>query len=464
MFNTIIKETTNLTFLSNENSTFYIRDKNAIYSRSVKEVIAIKPEQSPYFFDGTFWFGDYHKGITTKVDEKGREVCLPYFLSDKTKIIKNRIYNIRGYGKKGLEMYSSSNKLLKSISGRFSFLTNSADLLYVMKTGMIIAYNFELEEVWSVHTDKRCFPRAPVSIKAPRYYEPSNLLIVNLGEIKEWPHGEFEINAYNASTGEVVWQNIVCTTPDYAQLTGDRVYLCVKDEIIILDAATGEYLLREKHELNGVNASYFHATFVYPYTDKLLVASPQHQVVQLRTGDAKTVIQEIQIPIPYNISCHPPVIHEDKVYFSLGHLDSYDNTMKGAVLILTPAECKNKQVEAKIEPRPPIQIKLANTELGNKVYQVTIEHDDLDEIIRFSTITLKEIAFKYGKYPSTTETNRNHNGNLQLFVKANVLNMTETDLLEALSIIKFRVEENLSSTDVRAGDGKNDFTVDIQLV
>lgn len=466
MFSALIKEISNSAFLHNENGCFYIKDKNVVYSSSFKEIFILKGKQSPYYFKGQFWLGDYYAAESFTLDKQGNKQIKPYFFDGSTKVVNDCAYHIRRY--EGIEKYDCQDKLVHKVEGEYRFLRNSENHLFTTQFGKLFAYDLDLNKKWQITTEKRCFSGVPNSMDAPQYYQACDLVIINFGEHDTPERGEFEINAYKAETGALVWQQIVSTSPSCSHLSGDKVYVCVEDELIILAAATGEVLHRVSHQLNEPSDGYPPVNFMYPYQDKLLLVSPKHGLVQLRTGDCKTILQNIHVPLPYTTSFHPPVLHDDKVYFSLTHANSFNNTMKGGVLVLTQnntIECNaDEMVEAEIEARPPMGITLVKDELRHDVYQVTIDHDNLDDIIRFSTIALKEVAFRYGKYSSATETNKNHQGQLLLKVNSQKLNMSHDELSQKLAIIKQRVEGNLTSSRVKAGDGKNSFVVNIELV
>ena len=466
MFSALIKEISNSAFLHDENGYFYIEDENAIYISNFQELLSLEEDQSPYYFEGQFWLGDYYAAESFTLDKQGNKQIKPYFFDDSTKVVSDCAYHIREY--EGLERYDSKDKLINKLDGEYRYLLSSESYLFITQFGKLFAYDLDLNKKWQVTTKKRCFSGVPNSIDAPQYYQASDLVIINFGEHDTPERGEFEINAYQAATGDLVWQQIVSTTPSCSHLSGNKVYVCVADELIILAAATGEILHRVKYPLNEPSDGYPPVNFMYPYEDKLLLVSPKHGLVQLRTGDCKTVLQNIHVPLPYTTCFHPPVLHEDKVYFSLTHANSFNNTMKGGVLVLTEnndlKSNADEYVEAEIETRPEMTVTLVSNISGQDVYQVTIEHDNLDDIIRFGTIALKEVAFKYGKYSSATDTNKNHQGELLLKVNSQGLQMNHDELSQKLAIIKQRVEANLISSMVKSGDGKNSFVVDIELV
>jgi len=207
--------------------------------------------------------------------------------------------------------------------------------------------------------------------------------------------------------------------------------------------------------------------YVYPYHGKLLVAIQRHGIIQVRSHDAKKVLQTITVPYPYMVTSAPPVFYQDDVYFGLTHLDSFDNGMKGGILMLKAADNSldtiPEFIDTPLEPRPPMSVSLVKNEQGDDVYQVDISHDDLDQTIKFSIIALQETAFKHAKYLSSPETNKNHHGQLRLRVASAPLLMGNDELLSKLAVIKERVERNLID-EPKAGDGKSAFKVDIELI
>jgi len=467
-----IKEFSNILFLRNVGGCFYLDDSNAIYDLNAELIFENTDSSTVMLSKENIWLSNYDESYSLEFDLKSHSLTgnkKPYFYSNKTAELNGSVFNIQsvqGDKVRGLEKYDLSHNLIGKVENKAKesiCLAGNHLILREAGKSSILAYDESLNLSWKLSTKKRCFAKAPNSLDIPRYSKAFDLVVVNLGENRAPPRGEFEINAYHAETGELAWQQIVNKTPDCSHLSGDKVYVCVEDDIMILDATNGKILHQVKHELNVETDDYPPANFVYPYQDKLLVVSPRHGLVQLRTGDAKTVLQQTHVPLPYTTNFRHPVIHEDKVYFSLTHADSFDNTMKGAILVLTEGENSEKYVEAEIESRPPMTVELTTNSTGDAVYQVTINHDNLDDVIRFSTIALKETAFKHGSYSTSTETNKKHHGELVLQVKAEPLAMNEDELLSALGVIKERVEGNLISSRVKAGDKKSAFVVDIQL-
>ena len=481
-----IYELTGSAFVESLDNILIIRDVNCLYDDQFRIITELPEDVRPYYFENKLWLCDYKSSLSSTCDSFGKTKVKPYYLP-KTIKTENFFFRVQTKGKRGIEKYSINDELLEKLAIRTGQIVTSGELIFTREARgeNILAFNLDLTKNWQVKNDKSCFSKAPIPLGAPQYFEKKNLLVVNLGENNDFPRGDFEINAYHAKTGELAWQQIVSTTPDCSSLYGDKVYAIVSGDIIILDAATGSILHQVAHGLNDPKDDYPMANFIYPCQQGLMLVSPKHGLVQIRTVDGLTILQNIHVPLPYTTSFHPPITYEGKTYLGLTHADSYDNTMKGAILVLeNDLEINDEQAqkgivetEAQIVPRPPTLVELIKNESGEDVYRVSIEHDalksnaaskTLDDLIRFSTIALKETAFKYGSYTSSTETNKNHHGQLLLSVKSGGLQKTtglnEEQLLEKLQVIKERVERNLADTGVQAGDGSSAFVVDVQLV
>ena len=261
----------------------------------------------------------------------------------------------------------------------------------------------------------------------------------------------------------IIWN--ICSS----RFVKSKVYALTYEDIVILDAATGDILHKVPHGLLDPDAHHQSSSYVYPYfegdTEYLLITCERYGLLQVRSHDGKDILKNIHLPLPYTTSHHPPQYFDNKVYLSLTHADRYDNSMKGAVLVVSgiAENLDGRTVEAECEPRPPTTVTRIIRD-GEPVYCVTIEHDNVDDLLRFSTIALKEVAFKHADYLTSTERDKEHSGKLLLQVKAAPLAMDDNELLDALGSVKERVEQSLSSMDVDAGDGSSEYTVDVELI
>lgn len=377
---------------------------------------------------------------------------------------KSNFIGVSLWEKEGVFLSTIDGEVPYFIEGKFfNGVSRSKKFIYVRKrSGEILCLDELLSIIWSVGVEKKCFSDS--INQSPQYFKKANLVIVNVGEKPDASRGAFELNGYNADDGQLVWSIEFKSTPCTSSLIEDKVYVIVRDKLAIVDAATGKIDIEIDHNFTpfDIDTKTYKGS-AYPFGNSLLTISPSDRKLEMRTKDGLVILQTIIVPEPYTPKLEPFVIFGEKAYLPLKHIDFLDNTMKGAFMVLVPDENAPAELEAEIEARPPMSVDLITNSTGESVYQVTIEHDDLDDVIRFSTIALKETAFKHGSYETSTETNPDHHGQLVLQAKVESLAMDEAELLEKLAVVKERAERNLKDTGVIAGDGKSNFVVDIQL-
>ena len=503
MFAAEVLETSSAIFLLGDEGV-YLKDINGLYTSEMQWLIKnpkLEGGGDIYVKNGGYWVFNIDNGESIFAGGKKEEFVpskVPFSFGDEVQVENGDKFSISYDDEEGIYKYSADNIEIGYLPGEYGYgFSTSGNRIFLRTRKKILCVDFDFKQLWEVSLSKRPFTSIN---KVPQYHQPSDLIIVNVGEIPKGDRGEFEINAYHPADGSLAWQHIIDKSPTCSNLIGDKIYVWDNEYILILDAATGAVLVNELHGYKHPEERSFSRGSLYPFehdgiSDLLLVCDDDGGV-QINSADGKTIKQVIYAPDPYTISGNnPPVFHEGKIYIKLTHQDSYDNTMKGAFMVISPADDNSKPNTpclttgntlikdtsicsyGVIAPRPPISVELTQNESGDDVYQVSIEHDadkpnpaskTLDDLIRFSTIALKETAFKYGSYTSSTETNNHHHGQLQLNVKAGALKkaegLSDEELLVKLQVIKERVERNLADTGVQAGDGSSAFVVDIQLV
>jgi hypothetical protein len=487
-----------------QDGNLYLKDSNGLYLSEMQWLFSDpNPETGSYLYVKNDGYWVFYRSKPESVFLGGKKPSsspssVPFFYGKEVEVASGEKFTNSFTDEDGIKKLSAENIDKNFLAGRFRGdfrIVNEKIFLRTIRS--ILCVDLDFNSVWEVPLTKRCFSSIE---EIPQYHKSSDLIIVNVGEIPKGERGEFEINAYYPADGSLAWQHIIDKSPTCSNLIGDKVYVWDNEHILILDAATGAVLVNELHGYKHPEERSFSKGSLYPFehdgiTDLLLVCDDDGGI-QINSADGKTIKQVIYAPDPYSISGNnPPVFHDDKIYVKLTHQDSYNNTMNGAFMVITPVDDSSKPNTpcsttgntlikdtsicsyGVIAPRPPTLVELIKNENGDDVYCVSIEHDTLksnaasktlDDLIRFSTIALKETAFKYGSYTSSTETNKNHHGRLLLSVKSGGLQKTtglnDEELLENLQVIKERVERNLADTGVQAGDGSSAFVVEIQLV
>lgn len=481
MYKASVFETSDSAFLLLSDDV-YIKDSNGVYKADLSEVM-YGGFGDLYVKDGDVWLHDLVKNSSVLAGSNNNP--LPYIIGDEK--MAGLCYFSKKHSERGISKFSNSGKELSffPVDSSFYFSVNE-DHIFIRSRKKMVCLDLEFNEIWDIVLNKRPFTDLD---RSPQLLASSELLILNSGEVVTGNRGDFEINAYHSDNGSLVWQHIIDKSPSFSKLINDKVYVWDNEHILILDAATGEVLVRERHGYTHPEHRSFSRGSVYPLengkeTDLLLICEDDGGV-QINTFDCKTIKQAIYAPDPYTISGNtPPVFHNKKVYIKLTHQDWDNNTMKGAFMVLSQTDSEENEIVpcldgitgnplitdteicsyGVIKPRPPVNVSLMEDANGELIYSVTIEHSDYDDIIRFGIITLKEVAFKHGSYTSATETNKRHSGKLVLNIKTDLSSGPENYLIDKFKIIKNSVEKNLADSNVLAGDGVNNFSVDVNVI
>ncbi len=453
----------------------YISDRDALYAKDINFLYDISKYDTYFIDDQGLWL---NYGHLSRPDEK--TVCEFYDIFGKNggNIVKS--HNVDKYGQKigsdyllitgrrserGLYLYDDIGNFKCSVKGRFAleFEVDSQHVYAKEIYGDVVCFDHELTEAWRVKSNKNLYSDA---IAGPQLFK--NLVIVNIGEKSEPPRGEFELNAYHTDNGNLVWQQVLETSPASSTLVKDKVYVIVDKRLLVIDAATGSIEVEEQHGFTPFNAdTNIYKGAVYPMGDNLLCLSPPDRMIQIRSSDAKDILQTIRIPGSYTVKTDQPIRYEGKYYLPLTHIDFMYNGMSGAYIVLTEDANAPEDHTAEIEARPDFYISTINEhETGNDIYLVTVSHNNMDELIRFSTIALKELACDRGAYQNPPNRNKNHKGVVELVIDPAPLEhmkKSTEELMQELHVIKERVERWLQDMQVYAGDGTSPFVINIDI-
>ena len=367
--------------------------------------------------------------------------------------------------------YDQNSKKIskKSMPWLRSALLEHMNFLYACDIeGNTYCFDLELNELWNAKKSKRVHSS---NVCLSYLIGFDDLIIVNVGEDKTDARGNFEINAYKFDTGELVWQQIVETSPESNNLVGDKLYLSVNDRFIKIDAKTGKIELDVVFGYKTFDEQKGSVSVVYPVEQGLLCFNHQNHFIELRSHDATTILQTVKLPetYAYHLSVKPPVIeHEGKIYFALGHLVMGLNPMKSAIAVLTPDATAPANCEAQLEQRPPYTVESFKDEKGKNALRVRMGGNDAHKIMRYAHVVLKELAFRTGLTSFFEfETRDKKNARiLELEIDTSELptDKNKEQWLEHFGVLKTRVESELKTNDILAGDGKSNYQVTVSVV
>ena len=349
----------------------------------------------------------------------------------------------------------TKNKVKKLIGYFSNYACDGFNIFSRDVDGQLICNNMSFEEQWRVSLKKERFKYWGNEIQLYK-----NLVILNVGEDPK-KRRDADITAFSKVDGNVVWIKNVTREPDSCNIIDDAVYITVDNQMIVLDAETGDVRVDEQMGFSGGRG----VELAILFTDgkNLIALSEGTATIKIFTLDGKTLVQEFKVPTPYTPSYkYLPVLHEDKIYVDLT-VDFNLVAAMHAMLILSPVK-EGEEPIIKTEERPPFTketIKMGKGKAIKHEYVYTTHHDNLEDILRFTPIIIKEAACLKGSQMYTTdERDKKFNGKFTLIVDP-------THLPEdAEKKIREMAEENekyLNEMGIYSGDGKNTISIKVEM-
>jgi hypothetical protein len=346
----------------------------------------------------------------------------------------------------GIYKRNFNNEIVKSLLGSFELQVNlyKNRLIVRRRPGTILCLDFDLQEIWSFQTER------DISVGN---YDPqfiNDMVICYLGESVEGKR-DFQIVALSLADGSVKWCRIFEDYPQcWIDIIRGKLYTTIMGRILILDAHSGEILLEIPSETLFQKGKKLSKIGVSPVKNYLLAIRSEDQLLQIFTQDGKECLQTIKLPEKYFPSCSTPIEFDGRYYITMGQIGTLFFAYN-AILILTPDENAPAEVAVALPKRPPFEVSRIKNEKGEHEHIVSVSCENLDELIKYATITLKEIALTTSSKFERRKRNTKHNGRLHLRVDPKPL---PEGGFEQLAKVKERVERFLGRRKFTAGKKK----------
>ncbi len=277
------------------------------------------------------------------------------------------------------------------------------------------------------------------------------------------------IGAFSADTGVLLWEQILPLCVRNADLVDDKVYISSEAFLQIRDVRTGA-IIWEMEPFWGENEI---PCNLIPLSGNDLLVNFQFQPFAL-VVDYKTqaVKQTIRFPkgSPYCFStlCLPKKLGENRWVWSTEFQNFTDNTRNSGLVFIEFDESFEDDVNCiEVKTRPPYKLTGKLNDSGEREYYLAMSHGDLDEIVRYCIIIIKNLAHDKGRCGLPNRPDNKHNG--KVFVQINkdalqILAKDEAEVLQKLSLIKTITENSLNELGFKAGNKKDTFLIDVELV
>ncbi len=319
-------------------------------------------------------------------------------------------------------------------------------------------FDKKINEIWSVNLTKDFF-----SLTVNKdIMLTDNLVLINHG-LNEITHDDFEIIAFNKETANVEWTKVMKSTPAFSRLIDSKYYIFDKYVLTILDASTGEekFCIHSGFENNIPNGCHESVT-VFACNKSIYIFDMWNHAIRIFNHDMKFQ-QEIILPEPETNHClgyfqpniSTNIIEKDgSIYCFLSYY-----TGLGAVLILNPSESDKPKIT--IKKRPDFQLENIETSTLGHGYKLSIDSNDLDEVITSGEYELMEMC----QYLGLDRSNHDHfdpdlNEHIIYSVNVSTLPQSAEKQLKKMIVV---VEEFFTTFEITAPKTGKYFKVKLEL-
>ncbi len=313
----------------------------------------------------------------------------------------------------------------------------------------ISKYDSDLQLIWRFTHSKERYARGTA---VPFLF--GDLVIASIGvERDSLPRKDGEIVALAKEDGHLVWSQVFAGMVDNCLVIGDKVYVAHGQEMVVLDAATGERLLTAD---SGLECGNLESTL---WTDGqyLYFFSVHSNRFRLFTLDGKTVVQDVVMPEEFRLdrmddATRWPMVRDGKVYFPVraGHMAL--NTALYGLFEMTPGE-GGMHPTIEIEQGPPVAVEKVKDGKA-EYYVLTVSHDRLDDVVRFGELAVKRTAGLHGWQIWKSEA-RNRKFDGRIVLKVDGAKLDRAKAASMLDKMVKRVHGWAETMTVRAGTRKN---------
>ncbi len=293
----------------------------------------------------------------------------------------------------------------------------------------LMKYDLDLNECWRVKETKvesRYFDSKFINdFNDSIIYCAGSDITVSVGEI-----GSFTIDSRYKETGDMKWQAGFASYIHSLSLAGNRVYLAHETEMVVLDAHTGEILMRKQSGFK--NEGYNKIRCI---DDKVFFQNTLCNKFKIFNKYDLGHITNIDIPLPYAPSPnHGPEKIGKKIYWYMRSNEPAAFDVHHGYLIISPEELEQPEPRImEFEKKPDIQTQCLQDEEGVDYYQITVTGENLDDVLRFSEVEVKYVAAMYGtQFYTSDKVNKNFGGKIILNITKEILNNPDDEKLKIL--------------------------------
>ena len=453
------------------NGHLYRRDSYFFYDENLHPLHPVDPDlYGILYVDDGAWIE--YKDVTGKITAK--HLCFDGWKVDEVKNhrycegavnVGGKIFVVDGRRKDRKIVVCRDNEEISAINIPWvdRHLGLHGDLVYGYADKTIYCFDSELKSIWTVELDAEIIS---MYIEVDASDKRNAVLAVYFGSEST----SYGLLTRRVDTGALLWERKFGAKASGLQRKEGKIYFCCNGEFIRLNALTGILEVSQLLSYEKADGNCFAVSAVVPIENGILCFYEQNKFIEVRTEDAKNLLQKISLPETLFVFPFEPEVLEyrGKYYFGLEHQVMWLNPMKSAQAVLTLDSSAPENHVAIFENRPPYTVEPIKDAKGKNGFYIRMDGDDPDKIIRYANVVLKEHAYMYGKPSAVEFETRDHEnaGSVILEISTNKLSGDKplSEWTEIFSVIKMRTEDELLTSRVKAGDGESDFVIDLRVI
>ena len=439
----------------------YLNNKNNIYkfnNLSPELFCSMKNEVGVKFLNDGMWVLNYEDSSSEYVDifkrgnnYKSIDICLYTAAQYKNNIIAG--VNIETDPEQFFLFDPvSGNKL--TYEGDFSELVVDDEYIYVtnFNSKCVYCFNETLEVEW-----EKVITNAEYSVNNTPYILGDNLILFH----------DNKIVALDKKDGVQKWVVTLNGVPSSALVVKQDIYIVENANILIFDGHTGTL---HNELLTGFTANSKDQNGLLNI-NRIKVAPCGNTIHALSPIDCELKIFDIishEMINYFKIEQYIPSLTDELPKFtettSFWNMVNSNALSANGLLVVTSEETSIKCGEVSIEARPKTTI-LASPSLSAKhEYNLYVDVDNIDDLLRYAAITIKELQYATGFIPvyelKKGPADKNHNGVICLIVNSDI----HCD--EMLDDVLNEFVENLTDyfSGTKSGNKKDNITVKYNLI
>ena len=341
-----------------------------------------------------------------------------------------------------LNFEKNSKRILSDIP-RYRFSLDDEHIYTQSKEGKLACFDIEFNKKWEVIVPYTFMFRIP---REPIFYK--DLVIFNLG-YDTHTQEKGKIVALKKSNGAKIWEQ---------EFDQEVTHLFLYDQKIILTSQTGLYSMQADsgdlmfHLQYKIENSHKDETVFFDGRLIFLII-PSKSSMHIYSEKKLHLIEELKIPQPYVPAPHEALLEfQNRFYLPLV---CDDPSLSDVVYGLLELERHDINIPSKItiEQRPNYQVNKLKGTSNDEYYQIILMDDDLERVLKYGQIVLKECAQVNGSHVWSDERrNPNFNGKLCFVTDLGKLSNNEKQKLR--NMVK-SVENWAREMSIKAGNRKD---------